>query len=525
MSSWRVLNINIKEAPKLLVRTQFENSGYEIELTDLSRIWRKSVARDQIIRQASETGSSIDPGQDDEQFRIFLGKIESAFNSDDGTMLSLYAGDKDGSTLSIELSAELPHPLPALNWSLHLELLPQQDIESLLITPLLRHASALRYQMQHLISELHDKDRVISKICDRLETSGNDLTTVFPGVSNIKTSRKKAQREQLAKHVKGLADFDEGSWRAQSAGVNGNEEIDDRGLNGVLGGLPHSTVNSERFRFHEDWWQHLSSRPASQSKGSTIISAGSRSMVECGAMSEDESMQEEEFQTQNTPPHLTRTNPHNNPASQHVETISSTRSPTAGRAKSPTEKSDDSTTEDEDDLDAAPRQLQKTQASHPQVSRQKTVSPSPRRLSTFGGRSTTEQTHDAHDTAPEEKPPSAQPRSKLGKIGGKTAAAEVAKPEHEAESSHKTTRSTRVGVIGGKRAVKVASPPTKDSMENAVPTETAADVDGRASRSAAKIDSPAPREDSQERAYRTRHQLKHDLEEKAKAPMKKKRKF
>ena len=66
----------------------------------------------------------------------------------------------------------------------------------------------MKRDVEVLTQELSAKDRVITRMGDRLELAGMDLTTVFPGVSNIKLSRKKSQRAQLAGHVKGLAEYD-----------------------------------------------------------------------------------------------------------------------------------------------------------------------------------------------------------------------------------------------------------------------------------------------------------------------------
>ena len=301
---WQVLTANVENAPKLLVRAQFKDSGYEIELTDLSNMWRESVTKEDIIQRASDTGSSIDPGQDNEQFWIFLSKIQSALNGDEGTSLSLHAAGNDGAVLSMELSTKLPHPLPAFVWNLQLELIPRQDTERLLVTPLLHKANNLLHQIDQLVFELHDKDRVISKICDRLETSGNDLTTVFPGVSNIKTSRKRGQREQLARHVKGLGDFDHRAWSAQHANLESNEDMDDYQLDHVLESLPISSTKASSG--HADWWQNLGKHSQSQSKGRNGASSnsGSKRGGSSQRLEADESMQDDDFQTQSTPPHL-----------------------------------------------------------------------------------------------------------------------------------------------------------------------------------------------------------------------------
>ena len=524
---WRVLNAGVENAPKLLVQAQFGDSGYEIELTDLSHIWRENVTKEDIIQRAADTGSSIDPGQDTEQYWIFLSKIESALNTENGTALSLLAANNDGAVLTMDLSAKLPHPLPAFVWNLQLELQPRQDTERLLVTPLIHQANRLKQQIDQLVNELQDKDRVISKICDRLETSGNDLTTVFPGVSNIKTSRKKGQREQLAKHVKGLADFDYLNWRAQHASVGSKEEMDDFQLDHVFSYLPKS--DSTESSYHADWWQSLSSHSQNQPKfrnGAGSNSASQRKNPN-PRHDADESMQDDDFQIQSTPPHLQHQSLPD--ANRFDKSASNSASPVAAEKPATIENGDDSETEDEeDDLDATPRKLPPNPASPPRLSQPKPALPAPRKLGTVGGHSAAKHSLPLEAAAPEEKPIEAKPRSKLGKIGGKAKAMEVPAPEPQDDDEDDDLNATapakpaKVGVIGGKRSAPQAE---GDGVKEDMPKGAAAEEETRSARATTKTKSPPPREDSQERADRKRDQLKRQLEERAKAPAKKKRKF
>lgn len=517
---WRNLDAVTEITPSLLVRTQFSASGHEIALTDLSHIWQTSATKDEVVQQASEIGSSIDPGQDDEQFNIFLSKIESAITGEDGTTLELRNADKDGTFIAIDLSAKLPRPLPPFTWTLNLQLLPRQDTERLLISPLLRQASQLQQQIQQLIAELHDKDRVISKICDRLETSGNDLTTVFPGVSNIKTNRKKGQREQLAKHVKGLGDFDEAAWKAQAEARRDDGDLASAEMNDVLRGLPAVAATSST---QAAWWRNLDNISANKTNGEAKFT---RTTV---ARHESTVADDDDFQTQSTPPHLKRISPQDEPEQQTVQPAPTVASPSAKNSTNTVADDDDSTTEDEDDLDTAPSRSQVAKAVPSETSHQKAPSPSPRKLGTFGGRSANKSAPDAHDTTPKEQTsgPEAKPRSKLGKIGGKDKSTEVApsEPKADATASDADARPKKMGMMGGKRASGDVRSPIEDAAQEPVTNDSLHEKQERPARASAKAKSPAPRENSEERADRKRDMLKRELEEKAKAPAKKKRKF
>ena len=531
-TGWNILDVGDQGAPKLLVKYRFDNSGYEVQLTDLSHIWREKLSKDEVIQRASDVGSSIDPAQDDEQFKIFLSKIENALDHEDDTSMNLSSGDVDSGSLSLQLSAALPHPLPSLSWIIYLQLLPSTEVEAQLVTPLVVQASHLQHQIEQLVNQLHDKDRVISKICDRLETSGNDLTTVFPGVSNIKTSRKKGQREQLARHVKGLADFDEYAWRAQQAKLEDSDDMAAERMDQVLRDLPSVASGSKDAALHDKWWQHLGDEAPSKATRTNVSRPrgnARRSSTNGETKDADESMQDAEFQRQSTPPHLRNQSAPDEEDAHDVESAPVISSQTQPKADSRTGEVDDSTTDDEDDLDAAPRKPAppQRQENPPLKELQKSASPSPRKLGTIGGRSPRAPTPLTRDTTPEDKPLSTKSRSKLGTIGGKgkLAVSAPSEPESETPSSRPPPKKSKMGVIGGKKApVEKTSPPA--TMDDGVRTaETVHEEPSRRSRTPAKTASPAPRETSQERADRKRDQLKRELEEKAKVPAKKKRKF
>ena len=531
-TSWRVLQLDRKEVPKLLVKSGFDTSGYEIQLTDLSHIWRESLYKAEIIQRAIDAGSAIDPGQDDEQLKIFLGKIESALNGEGGTSLSLEGGEPNDSSLHLATSATLPRPLPPFTWTISLQLLPTQDLENQLVTPLLLQASHLRHQIEQLVSELQDKDRVISKICDRLETSGNDLTTVFPGVSNIPTSRKKGQREQLARHVKGLADFDENAWRRQQARKEGDGGLEADWMDEVLRDLPLPT--SACSHVLNDWWKHLGHE--SESRMTEMDSAHSRvdqetSWINGTAKPEDESMQDE-FQRQSTPPNFKRhAPPVEEVINQAMPEPTTAEEKQLQRQQSAAAEDDDSTTDEDDDLDAAPSKPAPSQKPKPATpeDEQNSASITPRKLGMIGGRSPQPPSSPAKESTPPKLQPEPKPRPKLGMIGGKVKTSEPPLSNQETVQAGPSPppRASKLGVIGGKRTTRrKGSPAPRINEETDMPDSMPAqDEPVRPSRTPAKEDTPQPRETSQERADRKRNQLKRELEERSKVSVKKKRKF
>lgn len=555
--AWKVLDLGRDISQQLLVKSRFDRSGYAIGLTDLSRIWREEITKADIVQRASDSGSSIDPGQDDEQYDIFLSKIQSALNHEDGTSLDMRAQEGDESTLVVNVSAALPHPLSPFTWSVSLPLLEPQQLENELITPLLVQSERLQHQGEQLVHELQDKDRVISKICDRLETSGNDLTTVFPGVSNIKTSRKKGQREQLGRHVKGLADFDERSWRERNKVQSSSGQLGEVELNTVLSDLPQPAAKSANPNVDDKWWEQLSNRPAEDvtSKRTVSAKANASRTVSVPIVDQDETMQDSDFQRQATPPGLRKsTSPDLSQIISATPAVvdQSDREPKADRTS---HLDDGSTTEDEsDDLDAGPSKpkvvKQETQVSGRQA--KLSPSPPPRRLGAIGGRSS--QPQDQHlrespsppprklgaiggrspqptaasaskESTPDIEPLSSKPRSTLGTIGGRATASTSAavESEHDKLLQSSSSKHSKIGIIGGKKA-RDPSPVTASVEEPHSPGSAEQQPPSRA-RTPLKEATPAPRETSRERADRKRDQLKRELEAKAKAPVKKKRKF
>ncbi|KAF2773350.1 XLF-domain-containing protein [Teratosphaeria nubilosa] len=572
---WRTLSIENENLPQLLIKAALNVSGYTIHLTDLSRIWGDSLTKKQLFRRALDDACSIDPTEGDDQLRILVEKVGNAIEQRKGTSLVLQSTEQDG--LVLKLTAPLPHPLPELQWDVYLSPLPAHNVQAELVVPLLHHAQNLQLMMQNLVHEIQDKDRIIAKVTDRLEQSGQDLTDVFPGASDIKLSRKRSlqtQREQLARHVKGLGDFDEQAWKARNASMDGHGAIQAGALNSLLGEMPPASEASPDVA--DEWWRRLNdsdgatarSRVPMTTNGNyegqrigTALKQGQNEDLEVGETNVDGDADNVEFQRQGTPPELKN---RNGERTQRIE------------SSFPDEQQavvvDDESTEDEDDdLDApagrkpvVPKKATPPSSTRPRSASPDASYPMSRKLGTIGGTkkklasASTEPTSIAKDASPAPAPQ--KPRSKLGKIGGKATASSTPEPEPEpAAPEPAPTRKTRLGRIGGKKQVPPSnesappssategpvssrpsykhsklgriggkkatlSSPAKSDHEPVAAASEENDRDSRASERGAKEPTP-PRETSQERADRRREELKKQLEEKAKAPAKKKRKF
>lgn len=211
---WKPLRLTTRSQanPCLLVRCDSGPTSYTLHLTDLTYLWTESLDRKQIIRRALELNTSIDPSEDGSQMRLFLGHIRRSFEGSSGTSVSL-AGNDSSNKLSLMVSVTLPSPLAPLEWPVLLSPAPQDMLTSLLVIPCLTHIHSLRDQVDSLLQHIREKDNVIRKLTDRMQSDGTDLSRLFPSVASHRSGPRLSPREAASKSVKGMADFDELDWR------------------------------------------------------------------------------------------------------------------------------------------------------------------------------------------------------------------------------------------------------------------------------------------------------------------------
>lgn len=596
MEQWKYLRQSDERLPDLLVKGFSSKSGYSIRLTDLSRIWAENLDKDDIIARARSCNCSIDPSEDVEQYQIFLEKLQSALHQHDKTKLTL-STTKDGD-LQLHLEAPLPSPLPAFEWDINLKQTSGSSVELDIVSPLLRQAHNLNRQIQSLIGDLQSKDKVISKLIDRLETSGQGLADIFPGAANVKLSGKKSQQQQFARHVRGLGKFDEDAWAADFAASS--DTLPRESANAVFASLPRVTADTAEHGTSTGWWQHL---PHGRHIVLDEAGTGDTEAAQSRKIHQDQNLKQssksdvgidndgDDFQRQATPPHLrdnsrlaaTKDNVHigdaddtppqqedstededdldgpppkrnsahkpvdydNTHMQAHTKAKTKTSSPPPvvnPTAHAPTTRgpfTHEEDTEDDDDLDGPSQASEKPTSASQLPSHQKSQTPQPslstalsprKRLGTLGGRARTKSptpmsitpTEEEKDPEPSSPSPGKpKPKGKLGMIGGSKSRPHAASP---------TTASTdadtpmplpgkKIGTIGGKRetnasraATASATPEPQDKdPANKMKEETKAE--------------PIEPEDPVERANAKRDALKRELDAKAKAPVKKKRKF
>lgn len=256
-TKWQRLRLSQSEGlPPLLFKYTTNPKGYELYLTDLTHLWSERLNYKDILKRADEENTTIDPTEDPEQFDVLLEKIGEALHSRSGSSVTVTNGARVDS-LEITLSTKLPAPLKPLKWPLYISRESQPLFAGQLLFPLLREEVDWESRQRSLLNQIKQKDWVLGKLFDKIETMGIDLSTVFPGATGLRAARKGTTLEQAAKFIKGVAPFDEQQWLKEV-----NKSFTDFGLaaNVVseLSDLAGTTFDLEGLTPAPDkWWENL----------------------------------------------------------------------------------------------------------------------------------------------------------------------------------------------------------------------------------------------------------------------------
>ena len=197
---WRPLRLTTQNQaiPCLLAKYDFGPTSYTVHLTDLTYLWTESLDRKQIIRRALELNTSIDPSEDGSQMRLLLSHIREALEGVPGTSVTLTRKDTLNE-LPLDLSAMLPSPLPPLEWPITLSQASQESFTSHFVLPFLSQSLTLRGQIVSLLDSLREKDNVVRKLSDRMQSDGTDFSKLFPGAGSIRSGSRVSGKEAAAR--------------------------------------------------------------------------------------------------------------------------------------------------------------------------------------------------------------------------------------------------------------------------------------------------------------------------------------
>ncbi|KAF2221683.1 XRCC4-like factor-domain-containing protein [Elsinoe ampelina] len=484
-SSWRPLSAT-GPTDGFLIKYAFEVTGYQVFLTDLREVWEERLDRDAILTRAGDTHCPIDASEDESQQKILLEKLAKAIRGEGGATVSFHRRGRDDAVI-LDLQAPLPSPLPELKWQC--TLLPKGP-ESLLDNVTSGLIQQLHRRNQD-VADLHDvissKDNIIKKLLDRLESMNIDLTTVFPGISNLRLSSKTSQRDQIARHVKGLQPFEQESWHtpqhdiqdcaslaALLATTDGHAASSVRKLLDQIGS-PNASFSNGQVRTSPET-NHKSGRGTGHGDGDATASE----------------TDDDEFQVQKLPTTASddQAGPVRSQIHQSSEPVECKRSSWPAKAR----LSDSAQPERKPKarIGIIGRKAANDQATHVESA------------------ISTPAEEKADDGLPVSDAPVATKKPKLGTIGGrrnKTSQASV-------PTSITPTLDAGAASVSEIPAARRIQSPTPPAQENRGRTMTAAEPEA-----------PAQRETSEERANRRREELKRSIESKPVGGIKKKRKF
>ncbi|KAJ5667284.1 hypothetical protein N7507_003148 [Penicillium longicatenatum] len=517
-ATWHILSLQQTSSPPLLFQYTWTHQGYALCVTDLTSIWTEKLSHKEILARAEENNTTIDPSEDQEQLDVLLVKLGEALRGEGGSA-TLRSGSED--SLELSTHSKLPAPLRPLIWMLHLSKESSSSLANHLLLPLLKDEAGWESRQRILLNQLKQKDWALGKLLDKFEGLGVDLGTVFPGAAGLRT-KKGSTRTDAGKFVKGLAPFDESTWLresgAESSGLATN-------ILHELGG----SSSAEEFRAPENkWWEDLPKRSEASSQ------SGKRTTTPEEDLSRDESIQasqqdrdldldqdgnstasdDDDFQQQETPPRIkaqreklsapspTKSNKDQDQSSNTVPDIGA----------------DEATASDsEPEADApqhTPTPTKPTPKPETKESPKKTKVKG--RLGLIGGRKKEKQ---PSPTPPPSPPPAQSPMptpqkqkpkgSKLGTIGGK-----AKNKSPEASSKPATAAPERTQERSNES-------PDLDDPAGVVATglKEESHIPSREKESAETV----PEETEEQKTIRKREELKRQLEEKSKAPKKKRR--
>lgn len=265
---WQELRLpSREECPKLFYSFHTSKDSFSLFLTDLISLWDCSLDKYDILAEAARQQTSIDPSESTHQFGLLLSKLRESLQDNNGQSVLARDSSHLSQNLLLRTKINLPRPLKPLNWIFRLEQKNASELAEQLLRPSLHEVSVSQDKIGSLQRIIKEKDHVISRLLDRIKTSGIDLGLDFPSFAVV-SSRKGGQLSvaDAKKHVPGMAEFDVKSWIKQFSNEDGYEGADRAGLRNLVKGCEKCFVHTREQ--HEDW---ISGLTTSDNKRAILI--------------------------------------------------------------------------------------------------------------------------------------------------------------------------------------------------------------------------------------------------------------
>ncbi|EXJ87132.1 hypothetical protein A1O3_04090 [Capronia epimyces CBS 606.96] len=299
---WQELQLpSRRQCPKLFYSLMTQNESIKLLLTDLISIWECSLDRYDILAEASRQHTSIDPSASSDQLAVLLSKIAKSLS--DGRNVLVRANERGGHALRLKTSIDLPKPLRPLEWAFKLAPQPASELAERILRPSLHEVAVAQEKIESLLRIVRDKDHVISRLLERVDSSSIDLSLIFPSITGV-ASRKGGHISvtEARKHVPGMVNFNEKSWTKQFANDDGYEGADRTGLSDLVRGCEKCFVHTTSQ--HADWINGLpsSDRSIQDREKGRLSSPPETKAAARQPESGDESTASDDFERQATPP-------------------------------------------------------------------------------------------------------------------------------------------------------------------------------------------------------------------------------
>ena len=543
MSTWKPFSPSQRnyKGPPLFIKSDVVDTSYQIIVTDLTHTWQEKLVWSAIVGRSIAEDTVIDLREKD-QANVFREHLRGALEGSGTVARELVAGDD--STLTLRITKEMPGDLRDFVWNAHITLQPPERLSTELFLPALRIVAETHEEVSILKEKLREKDYCIRKLMERIKASGISLETVFPSaVPPAKNKRPLQSERPFLDKVPGLAEFDD--WKFTKSRRIRQRSIVKSQVTVKLpeGGL--SCPPSAAWKSPGRWWRNLAAWAAqppptavvldSQPKSASLPSRNSHDFeVITWDSREPASGAQPARDTQGnltttsesmvdgdqaplcvqegdsiSPPRSSlarREAPRASPAPRASEAPQASGPPQAGGSA-------------EDDTMADADMSPDVEVAEARMSRQFDDDDD----------ATTEGSIDGRGEIPQEQPAQraaesaqATPSKRIGTIGGKKQPAATEPPSTSAQGARQAPNGDaspskapappaqkRIGRIGGSRAPQAPSP--MNDAEAAQPTGAS--------------NAGQDHQLSEDPADRNRAEMKRALEEKRKAPAKKKRKF